>query len=355
VTTAYLNRIATAVPDYDVHKAFLAFAESQLDDRRRSIFRRMADRSGIDHRFSCLKPSTNPTSGAVDAGNVYGRGAFPTTSDRMKLFEAHAPELAARTVEKLGLGEHRSYITHLIVTCCTGFSAPGLDLEIVERCGLDSTVERTMVGFMGCYAAINALKLARHIVRSEASANVLVLNLELCTLHLKETNDLEQILSFMVFADGCSASLISSEPTGIALDSFHAVLAPGTRDLITWNIREFGFDMVLSGQVPAAIQDALTSHASDILVGTTARDVDLWAVHPGGRSVLDAVEQALQLAPDALIASREVLRRFGNMSSATVMFVLQALMMRQEVRRNGCAMAFGPGLVAETMMFHTGT
>jgi predicted naringenin-chalcone synthase len=354
VTTAYLNRIATAVPEHDVHAAFLAFAESQLDDRRRSIFRRMADKGGIDHRFSCLKPGTDPASGAVDADNIYGRGAFPTTSDRMRLFEAHAPVLAARTVEKLCLGEHRRDITHLLVTCCTGFSAPGLDLEIVERCGLNSTVERTIVGFMGCYAAINALKLARHIVRSEASAKVLVLNLELCTLHLKETQDLEQILSFMVFADGCSASLVSSEPTGLALDGFHAVVAPGTRDLITWRIRESGFDMVLSGKVPAAIQDALSSHAGDILVDTTAREIELWAVHPGGRSVLDAVERALQLAPDALDASREVLRRFGNMSSATVMFVLQVLMTGKAGRRNGCAMAFGPGLVAETMMFHTG-
>lgn len=354
MTAAYINRIATAVPPYDVHSAFLAFAESQLEDRRRPLFRRMADKGGIDHRYSCLQPGNHPEIGTVDAGGVYDRGRFPTTGDRMRLFEAHAPVLAARAVEKLGLGDDRSGITHLVITCCTGLSAPGLDLEIVERCGLNGTVERTMVGFMGCYAAINALKLGRHIVRSEPQARVLVLNLELCTLHLKETADLEQILSFMVFADGCSASLITSEPFGIALDSFHAVLAPGTRDLITWNIRESGFDMVLSGQVPGAIQEALGRQAAEILAGTTVRDVDLWAIHPGGRSVLDAVERALRLAPDALAASREILRRFGNMSSATVMFVLEALMGRGPKRKVGCAMAFGPGLVAETMLFHTG-
>lgn len=354
MTTAYLNRITTTVPDHDVHAAFLAFASSQLDGRSQAVFRRMADRGGIDHRFSCLRPNAHPDNGAVDADGLYGRGAFPTTAERMRLFEMHAPVLAARTVEKLGLGQDRAGITHLIITCCTGLSAPGLDLEIVERCGLNGSVERTMVGFMGCYAAVNALKLARHVVRSEPVANVLVLNLELCTLHLKETTDLEQMLSFMVFADGCSASLVSSEPVGLALDSFHAVLAPGTRELITWNIRESGFDMVLSGQVPGAIQDALSSQAAEVLAGTTAREVDLWAVHPGGRSVLDAVERALQLAPEALNTSREILRRFGNMSSATVMFVLQAMMTRREGRRAGCAMAFGPGLVAETMLFHTG-
>ena len=211
-----------------------------------------------------------------------------------------------------------------------------------------------MIGFMGCYAAINGLKVARHIVRSEPAARVLVLNLELCTLHLKETEEIEQILSFMLFADGCAASLVTAEPRGVALDRFHAVLAPGTRDLITWTIRESGFDMVLSGRVPGAIEAALDARSADILAGADPAAIDLWAVHPGGRSVLDAVERALRLGPDALHASREVLRRFGNMSSATVMFVLKALMESGARGRSGCGMAFGPGLVAETMLFRTG-
>ena len=357
MTTAYINRIATAVPPHDVHATFLAFAGSQLggDCRDALVFRRMAERGGIEHRYSCLEPGEHPESGPVDAAGIYDRGDFPNTADRMRLFEAHAPVLAARAVEALNLGQSRRDITHLVITCCTGFSAPGLDLEIVERCGLSGTVERTMVGFMGCYAAINALKLARHIVRSEPHARVLVLNLELCTLHLKETPDLEQILSFMVFADGCAASLVTEDPEGLALDRFHAVLAPGTRDLITWTIRESGFDMVLSGQVPTAIQEALSARTEDILAGARVPEIDLWAIHPGGRSVLDAVERALVLAPDALAASRRVLRAFGNMSSATVMFVLKALLERRTARQRGCAMAFGPGLVAETMLFHTGS
>ncbi len=124
-----------------------------------------------------------------------------------------------------------------------------------------------MIGFMGCYAAINALKLARHIVRSESAARVLIVNLELCTLHLRETTDIEQVLSFLLFGDGCAACLVSADPVGMALDSFRAVLVPGTRDLITWNIREFGFDMFLSGQVPAAIHGALHDHVGEILEG----------------------------------------------------------------------------------------
>ena len=206
-----------------------------------------------------------------------------------------------------------------------------------------------MVGFMGCYAAINALKLARHIVRSQPDARVLALNLELCTLHLHETDDLEEMLSFLLFADGCAAALVSADPVGVEIKSFRAALVPGTKELIRWHIRDQGFDMVLSGGVPGAIRTALTDARDDILGG--ANDIELWAVHPGGRTVLDAVEQAFGLAPAALSASRSVLNDYGNMSSGTVMFVLDRIMRDASGGQNGCAMSFGPGLVAETMMF----
>jgi alpha-pyrone synthase len=353
MTTAYVNRIATAVPDHDVHERFLGFAESLLGENRRrsALFRRMAERSGIEHRYSCFSPTENTEGDAVAAEAFYKRGAFPDTAARMRAFELHAPALAVAAVEKLNLGSERDRITHLLITCCTGLSAPGLDLELIERCHLRSSVERTMIGFMGCYAAINALKLARHIVRSEPDARVLVLSLELCSLHLKESTDLDQILSFLLFADGCAASLVTSDPQGFALESFHALLVPDTHDLITWNVRESGFDMVLSGQVPATIQASLPYHATEILAGASVASIDLWAVHPGGRTVLDAVERAFDLAPASLLASRDILRRYGNMSSATVMFVLEALMQSAPEGAAGCAMAFGPGLVAETMLF----
>lgn len=355
MTTAYINRVATAVPPYDVHDAFQRFAQSLfLGDRRNSILvNRMAEKSGIEHRYSCLPPSNLPEGDCVDAERFYRRGEFPDMTARMQKFERHAPELAQAAVDRLQLGAERDRITHLLVTCCTGFSAPGLDLELIERCGLSSTVERTMIGFMGCYAAINALKLANHIVRSEASARVLIVNIELCTLHLKETDDLEKVLSFYLFGDGCAASVVSAEPIGTALDSFQSVLVPDTRELITWTIRETGFDMVLSGRVPAVIHDGLRQHQADILAGASAESIDLWAVHPGGRTVLDAVERAFSLAPARLAQSREVLRRYGNMSSATVMFVIERMLRSDARGRTGCAMSFGPGLIAETMLFRT--
>jgi alpha-pyrone synthase len=353
MSTAYINRIVTAVPPHDVHERFLSFAQSLLerDVRRLALFNRMAERSGIEHRYSCFSPAAHAEGEALNAEAFYKRGAFPDTAARMRAFETQAPALAVAAVEKLDLGPARDRITHLLITCCTGLSAPGLDLELIERCHLGSSVERTMIGFMGCCAAINALKLARHIVRSDPAAQVLVLNLELCTLHLKESTDLEQILSFLLFADGCAASLVTSNPQGIALESFHALLVPDTQDLITWHVRESGFDMVLSGQVPAMIQASLPSHTNEILAGASIASIDLWAVHPGGRTVLDAVERAFHLAPASLSTSRDILRRYGNMSSATVMFVLEALMHSAPAGATGCAMAFGPGLVAETMLF----
>jgi predicted naringenin-chalcone synthase len=354
VLTAYINRIATGVPPHDIHQAFLRYAFTLLENDKRSamLLQRMAERSGIEHRYSFLGPAADGHRGpAFDIESFYVRGQFPDTAARMRLFGARAPELAAKTVEKLELGLDRNRVSHLLITCCTGFSAPGLDIEVIERCNLPRSIERTIIGFMGCYAAINALKLARHIVRSEPDARVLILNLELCTLHFRETTDLAQLLCFLLFSDGCAASLVTSEPHGIALDNFKAMLLPDTRQLMSWNIGNCGFDMVLSGKVPAAIHDALRAKSNEILASGLAQPTRLWAVHAGGRTILDAVERALNLGPTALSASRDVLRKYGNMSSATVMFVLDNLMQSGANGTSGCAMSFGPGLTAETMLF----
>ena len=350
---AYLNRIATAVPDHDVHDAFVAFADTLLTDRRSQLlFRRMSERSQIEHRFSTVEPRPLGSNAALDTDGFYCRGAFPTTAQRMQRYEDKAPVLALKAAGGLNLSdEEKAAVTHVIVTTCTGFSAPGLDLQLVEGLGLKPSVERTVVGFMGCYAAINALKLARHVVRSEPQSKVLVVSLELCTLHLQETSNLEQVLTFLVFGDGCAAALVSAQPQGLSLDSFHAEVAPGSAEQITWNIRDLGFDMFLSGGVPSSIGRALDAGRGAILKGARSEDIDIWAVHPGGRSVLDAVAAAFSLPPKALAASREVLRRFGNMSSATVLFVLKALLDNPTPGARGCAMAFGPGLTAETMLF----
>lgn len=349
-TNAYLNIIATAVPDYDIHSKFVAYAPQLLKtERDRALFKRMAERSQIEHRYSFLKPHLDTK--VLDGAGFYITGDFPDTAQRMRFYQDHAFTLAIRALNKLGLRDRKDDISHIIVTTCTGFYAPGLDLQIINHYGLNPAIERTVVGFMGCYAAINALKLARHIVRSQKNAQVLILNLELCTLHLKETDDLEQILSFLIFADGCSASVVSANPEGLELQSFHAAVIPNTSDQITWNIGTLGFDMMLSGEVPKTIAAGLPSLMSSILNGRKTEDIQHWAIHPGGRTVLDAVEKSAALPPEALKVSRDVLRRFGNMSSATIMFVLQDMMEQDTADGLGCAMAFGPGLTVESMIF----
>lgn len=352
MTDAYINRVATAVPEHEVHDFFVGYARGQLSASPRDarLFTRMADRGGIERRYCCFRPSADAVE-AVDHDGLFRRGAFPGTAARMGLYEEHAPALAQRAVEGLDLGAGLASVTHLIVTSCTGFFAPGIDLAIQRRCGLRPDVERTVIGFMGCYAAVNALKLARHVVRSDPSARVLVVNIELCTLHLRETVSVEDLLTFYLWGDGCAASLVSAEPTGFRLDGFHAMLAPGTEALMTWHVRDHGFEMVLSGQVPAAVQSAIREGRDRMLGSRPVAEIGLWAVHPGGRSILDGVEAALDLGDAPLRPARDVLRRYGNMSSATIMFVLAELMERRDAAPAGCGMAFGPGLVAETFTF----
>ncbi len=342
VTTAFINRIATAVPGHDVHQAFIDWATARLSDPRdRRLFARMAERAGIAHRWSVLPPTADGGS-PVAAGGFYA-GGMPPTSARMARYAEAAPALAADAVAGLGpLGE----ISHLVVASCTGFVAPGVDQLLAARIGLPGTVERTLIGFMGCYAAVAALRTARHIVRSEPAARVLVATVELSTLHLQPADALEPLLSMLLFGDGAAAAIVSAAPQGLAIEAPFSATLPASAGHITWDIGDAGFAMHLSGEVPRLIGRALADPAlRDRLAG------DAWAVHAGGRSILDAVEAALHLPADALAESRGVLEDHGNMSSATLMFVLQRIMARGGGAADGVAVAFGPGLAAEGFRF----
>jgi predicted naringenin-chalcone synthase len=356
MSVAYVNRIGTAVPDHDVHRTFIGFVELSLaDPRSRRLFARMAERAGIEHRYSCLRPGTRLDEAADDCG-FYRRGRFPGTGARMERFAACAPDLMRRAVAALDLGPGAERISHLVLASCTGFTAPGLDQRLMAALGLDPSIERTVVGFMGCAAAVNALKVAHHIVRSEPEARVLVVNVELCTLHMQDDSDLGKALTALLFGDGCTAALVTGEPAGLALRGFRAATIPDTADLITWTIGDQGFDMSLSGEVPGRIARALRREAGrndGIFREARPDEIDLWAVHAGGRTILDAVEEGLGLDGKALHWSRGVLRAFGNMSSCTLMFVLERMLREAGGPARGFAMAFGPGLVAETFRFET--
>lgn len=347
---AFINAIAGVTPAHDVHGLFIDWAEGRIEDPRlRKLFLRMADRSGIEHRWSVLPPA--PGGQPHDQPGGFYHGAMPATSTRMACYAEEAPKLALAAIGKLRAQADLDGITHLVVASCTGFVAPGIDQMIARALDIPN-VERTLVGFMGCYAAVSALRTAHHIVRSEPSARVLTVTIELCTLHLQETQQLEPLLAMLQFSDGAAAALVTAEPKGFEMSHLFSLALEESAELIQWKIGDTGFEMTLSGEVPGRIQHALEDDAvrAKLYNGWGAGEIDSWAVHAGGRSILDAVERGLELPQGALFASRDVLARHGNMSSSTLMFVLALLLERPDAGK-GVAIAFGPGLAAEGFHF----
>ena len=350
--TAHIHAIGTAVPGHDIHDAFIDWARAQVAPKAARLFDRMAARAGIGHRWSVL-PQGGDGGSPVAPGGFYAVDPLPGTAERMAVYAEAAPALALAAIEALAARVELDRITHLVVASCTGFVAPGVDQIIAARLGLSPDVERLLVGFMGCYAAVAALRSARHIVRSDPAARVLVVTVELSTLHLQASDAVEPLLAMLQFGDGAAAALVAAEPRGFEIERPFAAALPDSADLIRWAITDRGFAMHLSGKVPGRIAEALAQKAFvAALAGGDPAAVDGWAVHAGGRSILDAVEHALALPPPALAASRQVLADNGNMSSATLMFVLATLLAGERVD-NGVALAFGPGLAAEGFGFRS--
>jgi predicted naringenin-chalcone synthase len=239
-------------------------------------------------------------------------------------------------------------ITHVITVSCTGFYNPGPDYDVVLGLALPARVERYHLGFMGCYAALPALRMAQQFCQANPDAVVLIVCLELCTLHLQVKGDVDSLLGNALFADGAAAVVVSARapdrPT-LALGDFQSALALEGKGEMAWEIGDRGFNLVLSSYVP----DIIASNLLPILEST--RSIDRWAVHPGGKAILDRVERGLELAPDELAASRSVLRDYGNMSSVTILFVLERLLSELVPGQRLCALAFGPGLTLQTAVF----
>jgi len=348
---AHLHAVGIATPDHDIHAAFIEWAGTRIEPAERRLFERMTRRAGIGHRWSVL-PRTATGGAPTATGGFYADGLMPGTAARMAIYADAAPALAIAAVEALAAQVPIAGITHLVVASCTGFVAPGLDQIVARRLGLDGSVERLLIGFMGCYAAVAALRSARHIVRSEPAARVLVIACELSTLHLQDDDRAEPLLAQLQFGDGAAAALVTAEPGGFRLGQPFAATLPDSEELIRWAITDRGFAMHLSGEVPRRIAAGLDDPDFRAVVtgGQDVAAIDGWAVHAGGRSILDAVQSSLGLAPDALDASRAVLAANGNMSSATLMFTLARLLDGPPVER-GVALAFGPGLAAEGFGF----
>ncbi|MXO59183.1 type III polyketide synthase [Altererythrobacter salegens] len=341
---ARINAVASACPSHDVEATYRRWAEEILtDERDAKLFARMAERSGIEHRWSVLGKAADLT-----PGGFYTSGVSPTTAQRMAIYAREAPPLALEAIRKLPDFEG---ITHLVVASCTGFTAPGIDQIIARELGLPGNVERTLIGFMGCYAGATALRTAGHLANANPGAKVLVVTVELCSLHLQAKANLEATLAMAQFSDGAAAAIVSCEGPGLAIGEGLSATIEESSDLITWTIGDTGFLMNLSGEVPRRLSQAMADPAlaGRIVNGGSAAEIDAWAVHPGGASILDAVERAFHLPETALAESRAVLRNCGNMSSAAVMFVLERIMRRKPER--GVALAFGPGLAMEGFRF----
>lgn len=359
--SVFIHDIATAVPPFSCdqqHVREMMKKHIEGDRKTQAIIHRIYSQSGIEQRHSVVEDFV-PNSQA----SLYFREGVksnPDTATRNKVYETESKKLFIEVGRQL-LDDNphiaADEITHVITVSCTGFFAPGPDYEIVKALNLKPNTRRFHLGFMGCYAALPALKMAQAFCTSNPEANVLLVCAELCTLHFQFKNELDNLISGSVFADGASGVLVSSkkpQKPAFELHQFASALAPKGEKDMAWTIGNFGFNMVLSTYVPDIIQANISSALQPIYdqYQLTRQDIDYWAIHPGGRSILDKIEDALELEPEQISASRKTLAQYGNMSSATVLFVLKKLLASNLADgQKVMPMAFGPGLTIESGLF----
>ncbi len=376
---ALIRSLHTAVPsvvlDQEMVRDVLV-AQPGLNRLGQRLVPAAFNSSGIERRHTVVEDWRDAGRGARGPIGTFfdpetARVLNPSTGTRNLVYTEHAADLyeeagrgALEACPELGPDD----VTHVITVSCTGFFSPGPDYQLVRRLGLPATTKRTHIGFMGCYAALPALREAAAVCEADPSAVVLVVSVELCTLHVRLGNDHDTIVGASLFSDGAAAAVVTAEdapsgrlgpsdPCGLRLDAFATVLTPVGEEAMAWNIGDNGFEMILGTYVPHIIDEHITS-ALEPLLGTepelAARpygELEHWAIHPGGRSILDKVQARLELTDEQLVPARDVLRDYGNMSSATVMFVLQQIMEAPgEAGERVCAMAFGPGLTVESAL-----
>jgi predicted naringenin-chalcone synthase len=291
-----------------------------------------------------------------------GQSAGPTTGKRMELYAQYASELALSSAQGAldNADTAATDITHLVTVSCTGFVSPGVDIDLINGLGLPSTTQRVNVGFMGCHGAINGLRTALAISKSDPQSRVLVCAVELCSLHYRFQWDNEGIIGNALFADG-SASLVIGQDSSAAggtngweLVATGSVLIPESRDTMSWEVGDHGFEMMLTSEVGDRIEENLKTWLTEWLAGhqLTFDDIEGWGVHPGGPRILQAVQNSLGLQDEDLATSHSILERYGNMSSPTVIFILEAFQSQLSQPAAGktshcLLLAFGPGLMAE--------
>ncbi|MCH2144881.1 MAG: hypothetical protein MK082_07010 [Phycisphaerales bacterium] len=358
---AWLHGIGCFQPEHQMPQdkavdiaAALAGADGRGARRMNAVF----SRAGVDSRSGV---SMVEHDGGLEhrwlAGAVDGVDPCPGTGERIAQFMELAPEMAcaasAAALERSSIAP--SEVTHIVTASCTGFASPGVDHIIIDRLGLPRGTRRTNVGFMGCHAAINALRVAIAFARSEPDAVVLVCCVEVCSLHFQKGSTRDALLANALFADGAAAAVVSGrEPsgdTGVRLDATASQYLPDSNDLMTWTVTDDGFRMTLAPEVPHRLEASVGDWVADWLgsEGLAIPGIEAWAIHPGGPQILDAVRDGLGIEESMCATSRGVLARHGNMSSPTILFILD-LLMRAETPRPWGVLAFGPGLGAEGLL-----
>jgi len=360
---AYITAMGTAVPAYRFDQSRIADFMAQAmhlnaDDERR--LRALYRSTRIQQRYSVLPDYGREVGGFTFYPNSADLEPFPTVQQRMLAYRQHAVGLAEVALRDCLATRNTKpeEITHLITVSCTGMYAPGPDIELIGRLGLRSSVHRLAVNFMGCYGAFNGLKAATALVQADPDAKVLLVCVELCTLHFQKKNEEDHWLANALFADGAAAALIEGQlpeqDTGLEIMDFACEVLPDGKDDMAWHISDFGFEMKLTSRVPDILRTGLLSVLERLTHtgGIQPDDVSLYAIHPGGRRILEVVEEVLGLTHEDNAAAYDTLRDYGNMSSATILFVLKKLweLNHQSAGAYIFASAFGPGLTAETAL-----
>ena len=356
-----LVNIATASPPYKVGQAAAA---TELKKRMSGspVIARMIDMaaslSGIEHRYLVI-PDGDENAGQkfYSDGDGY---RIPDTKTRMDEYERWTKTLAMEAVERIlhETGSRPDEIERLITISCTGFFAPGLDHSLIERFHFPARVKRTNIGFMGCAASLIGFTsvLESFSSASQAAGKVLLVSVELCSLHLQTEPTRDNILANMIFADGCAAAVFEKNRTenGLKLLATSSYHFSNSSEYMGWKIGSYGFEMLLSSDLPKIILAEAVPTLHETLAGFQVQPESIvhWALHPGGRAILDAMQKGMRLTDEQMAPSRTVLRNYGNISSASILFVLKEILQNSVLKKGDlvCAVAFGPGLTMETAL-----
>lgn len=355
--------IGTANPSYtrtQTETADLIVKALDLTPIEEKILRSVYRSTGINKRYSVLSDYCK-SPGEFEFFPNHPQAPFPTTAKRMEIYKKNALHLALQAIENCLEGIkpfNKSDITHLITVSCTGMYAPGIDIELMQTLNLNSTVKRTAINFMGCYGAFNALKVADAICQADDAANVLIVCVELCTIHFQDSMVLDNVIANAIFSDGAAAVIVKKNPDTekyLNIKAFHCDLMPQTREQMAWHIGDQGFDIALSSYVPEAIKIGIYFFFNQLLNqhNLSMNAIDLFAIHPGGMKILEACEEALNIDKAQNKYAYQVLKNYGNMSSPTILFVLKEIWNEMDESfhdKKVFSCAFGPGLTLESML-----